>query len=409
LALGPVKPSSSSFFGLVLGLACISCAAGCAAEDGVPSELVSAPTANVALAFVRDGDSLYVARAAGLERIDARSGVVSQVAGPEWAECPRDPRFTWLATELDYGYPNLVIRGTTLFLLAEQCGLWSFDVVTRERRMLVDPSFETREKRTKEEGVFPDGATWNGKTGPDWVSAWGMAIAADEDGLLGCFQANVDEPDPTQVGGHRYRSRLELWSFSVDGTPREMLTSVSREREATDGQSYCKHIIADETSILFSTDRAILRLDRKTRAVTTLVSGLRYGAQGLAQDASSIFYIGLLENDVRSMPRDGGVPIVLRASSHDGREPTRMMVTLDGDHVFFHEGYSLLRMQKDGSGSVVLAEGNQADWIIPMTLGIADHHVYFERMTETLSEKRRDDGSTSFERTFQGALYRTAR
>jgi hypothetical protein len=274
--------------------------------------------------------------------------------------------------------------------------------------MLVDPSFETREKRAKAEGVVPDGATWNGKTGPDWASAWGMAIAADGDGLLGCFQANAYEPDPTHLGGRRFRSRLELWSFSVDGTPREMLTSVSSEREATDGENYCKHVIADEASILLSTDRAILRLDRKTRAVTTLVSGLRYGLAGLAQDASRIYYIGE-ENDVRSIPRDGGMPLVLRASSHDGREPARTMLTLDGDHVFFHEGYSLLRVQKHGSDVVVLAEGNEAEWVLPMTLGIAEHHVYFERITETHNATRSDSGSVSVERTRQGALYRTAR
>jgi hypothetical protein len=175
-----------------------------------------------------------------------------------------------------------------------------------------------------------------------------------------------------------------------------MLMNVSSGRESMDGANYCSHIIPDERSILFSTDHAILRLDRATRALTTLVSGLRYGARALAEDESRVFYIGE-ENEVRSIPRDGGVPVVLRASSHDPQEASRLLLTLDGDRVYFHEGYSLLRAQKDGTGLVVLAEGNADDWVAPMTLGIAEHHVYFERMTRT------------YENKYQGALYRAAR
>ena len=373
---------------------------GCAAdaERSPPSEQVSAPEWNVALAMVRDGDSIFVGRAERLDRIDAATGVVTVIAGPEWAECPGHPSITWLPTVMDYGYPNLVVRGTTLYLVQSDCGLWSFDTVTKQQHMLVDPTPETRAKRLDAEGVFPDGATWNGKTGPDWNGPFGLALAADGDGLIACFQANAHEPDPRAPDGSDFRQRIELWSLATDGTPREMLTFIDPEPSATNGEDYCKHVIPDATSILFSTDRSILRFDRETRAVTTLVSGYTYGTDGLAQDATDVFYIGP-RNDVLRIPRGGGEPLVLRASSNDPREPARMTVTLDGEHVYFDEGYSLMRVNKDGSGLITLSAGDDGSWVLPMTLGIGDDHVYFEGMT----------GSTSGDAKLLGALYRTAR
>ncbi len=378
---------------------------GCGGEDesGPRSELVSPPDANIAMALVREGDSLYVARPLSLERIDAVTGVVSELAGPEWAECPLNPSTTWLATADDYAYPNLVVRGTTLYLVDDRCGVWSFDVATKEKRMLVDPSLETKETRTKAEGVFPEGATWNGKTGPDWITPWGMALAADGDGLVACFQAKVFSTAPLRID-----ERVELWSLSREGTPREMLTSVGLDRSREDGRSYCTHVVPDATSILFSTDDSILRWDRATRAVTTLVSGYRYGPEGLAQDATHVFYVGV-ENDVRRLARDGGEPLVLRATSHSPSEPPRMRLTVDGEYVYFHEGYSLMRVKKDGSDLIELAAGKQGDWVLPMTLGIAEHHVYFQRMTMSSIVKPNDNGSSTLERTHLGSIYRTAR
>ncbi len=360
-------------------LATVAAAAGCGTDDGgYPSERVSAPESNAAMALVRDGDSIYVARPLRLDRIDARTGVVTEIAGADWAQCPRDSQITWVTTIDDFAYPNIVVRGSALYLIAQECGLWSFDVATKEKRMLVDPSSATKKERLDAEGIFPEGSTWNGKTGPEWSSPWGMALAADGDGLVGCFQAV--ERQPAGDGSSASEPRLELWSFSTEGTPREMLASVSSERATNDGKNYCKQVIVDETSILFSTDRSVLRWDRQTRATTTVVSGYQYGTDGLAQDASDVFYVGA-ENDIRRVSRAGGDPVVLRASSHSPSEPVRMHVTLDGDEVYFHEGYSLVRMKKDGSDVTVVAAGNTEDWVLPMTLGIADHHVYFERMT----------------------------
>jgi hypothetical protein len=123
-----------------------TCAVGCGGDEGgsPPSELVSPPEWNIAAALVHDGNSLYVARAVRLDRIDATSGIVSEVAGPEWAECPGHPAITWMPTVMDWGYPNLVVRGTTLYMVEGRCGLWSFDVVTKQKRMLVDPTSETK-------------------------------------------------------------------------------------------------------------------------------------------------------------------------------------------------------------------------------------------------------------------------
>ena len=54
-------------------------------------------------------------------------------------------------------------------------------------------------------------------------------------------------------------------------------------------------------------------------------------------------------------------------------------------------------MTKDGADGVELAAGNQDDWILPMTLGIAEHDVYFERITKAPDN------------TVLGSLYRTAK
>jgi hypothetical protein len=391
----------SSLIALFLGLVASVSAVGCAADDtgGTPSELVSAPEWNVAMALVRDGDSLYVARATRLDRIDARSGAVSEVAGPEWAECPRDPNITWLTTVDDYSYPNLLVRGSTVYLLQPSCGLWSFDIATKKKHMLVDPSIEARTKRFDAEGVYPTGATWNGKDGPDWRYVWGMALATDGDGLVGCFHTSSDEPDPNAVGGIRRVYPLELRSFATDGTPRERLTFLDQDRTPRDGENYCKHVIADATSILFSTDKSILRWDRQTRKLDTVVSGFRYGTEGLAQDATHVFYVSP-RNEVRKLSRATGEDVVLRETSSSPRERPRLMLTVDGDHLYFHEGYSLMRIEKDGTGVIELAAGTEDDWVLPMALGIGDEHVYFERMTEKVE---------TGERKRLGSLRRVAR
>jgi hypothetical protein len=403
-ALRRVKPPSFFFFGPFV-LATLAGASACATDDGgYPSERVSSPESDAALALVREGDSIYVARPARLDRIDAATGVITEIAGADWAKCPRDPQITWLTTSLDFAYPNIVVHGSALYLIAQECGLWSFDVATKEKHMLVDPTSATKKARFDAEGIFPEGATWNGKTGPDWSYAWGMALAADGDGLVGCFQAV--ERAPGGSGASESTTQLELWSFSTEGTPREMLTSVSREGAATGSDGYCKQVLVDDASILFSTDRSILRWDRQTRALTTVVSGFRYGPEGLAQDASDVFYIGA-ENDVRRVSRRGGDPVVLRASSHSPSEPTRLKVTLDGNHVYFHEGYSLVRMNKDGSDVTVVAEGGEDDWVLPMTLGIADRHIYFERMTR--GDGTPTPGAPSSEPSWMGSLFRAPR
>jgi hypothetical protein len=361
----------------------------------------------VALALVRDGDAIYVGRTARLDRIDARTGAVTTIAGPEWAECPRDPSLTWLTAIDDYSYPNLVVRGTTLTVVKPSCGVWSFDVATKQRRMLVDPSLATKEQRVKAEGVWPEGATWNGKTGPNWVDGWGMALASDGDGLVGCFTTSVHETLPASGGGGTIlRDRLELWSISAEGTPREQLAALGLDR-ASDGKQYCEHVLVDPTSIVFSTEKSILRWDRQTRALKTLVSELRFGPWGLAQDATHLFYINE-RNEVRRLSRATGETIVIRTATDDPRQPARTMLTLDGDRVYFHDGYSLMRMNKDGTDLIELAAGREGDWVLPMTLGIGDHHLYFERLTSTQIATPSAQG-TIYENTMVGSLFRTAR
>jgi hypothetical protein len=192
---------------------------GCAADDAGPrSEIVSALDANVAMAFVRDGDSIYVARAQSLDRIDAQSGVVTTVAGSEWAECPRDPSLTWPSVFDDWSSPNVLVRGTTLTMVLPKCGVWSYDVVTKQRHMLVDGSNEEKNRRMKAEGVYPTGATWNGKAGPDWRDWNGMALAPDGDGLVACFTIGTYEQTSF---GSSYRDALELWSRRRSGLIRQ--------------------------------------------------------------------------------------------------------------------------------------------------------------------------------------------
>jgi hypothetical protein len=359
------------------------------------------------LALVRDGGSIYVGRSARLDRIDAGTGVVATVAGPEWAECPRDPSLTWLTATHDFSYPNLVVRGTTLTMLQPSCGLWSFDIATKQRRMLVDPSLATKVQRAKVEGVWPEGATWNGTTGPNWSDVWGMALASDGDGLVGCFPTSVHETLPASEGGATVlRDRVELWSISAEGTPREQLAALGRDR-ASDGEQYCGHVLVDPTSIVFSTDKAILRWDRQTRALKTLVSDLRSGPLGLAQDATDLIYIND-RYEVRRLSRATGETVVIRTATTDPNQPLRRMLTLDGDRVYFHEGSSLMRMNKDGTDLIELAAGRDGDSVLPITLGIGDHHLYFERLTSTPTATPSEQGTT-YRNTTVGSLFRTAR
>jgi len=358
------------------------CASASEESTDRPSEIVvpPRPIASVPLAMLRDGDSIYLASAAQLDRIDARTGELTHVAGPEWAACPREPRIVWMSTAFDFTYPSLTIRGTTAYLVHPDCGLWSFDFTTKKAQMLVDPSSDAKVAVAKATGHYAVGAIWNGKMGSDWSSAWGMAIASDGDGLVGCFPAFATEPDADAPSAVGYRYRIELWSIATDGTPRELLAFIPRGREREDGEDYCKQVIPEEDSLLVSTDKALLRWDRRTRQLTTIVGGFRHGADGVATDATDIYFVK--DNALVKVPRMGGPTVTLRASSGTPDEPTRLLAALDGDFVYFNESYTLKRMRKDGRDLIDFATGNSDDWVMPMVVGIGAEHIYFERITK---------------------------
>lgn len=114
-------------------------------------------------------------------------------------------------------------------------------------------------------------------------------------------------------------------------------------------------------------------------------------------------------NDVTRISRADGTSVVLRPVAESMQDPPRNLLTLDGDHVFFHEGRSLLRMNKDGSNLLEIASGTEADWVVPMTLGIGDQHAYFERITKLYTQRTNADGNLGFDSTYLGSLQRAPR
>lgn len=350
----------------------VCCAWGCATEetDSHPSEVVSGPEEDMVLTTIRDGDSLYVAHALRIDRIDVHTGAITTVAGEGWNACPRKTGSSWLSVGLDDDYPRLVLRGTSLYLVGEDCGIWTFDMQTGKSRLLVDPSYEEKQERFDAEGRYPETPTWNGKDGPDWQPYSTTALASDGDGLVACFQVSAHYTEP------KTRAHVEMWSIALDGTPRERLAVI----ESPDDREECHRIIVDPTSTLLSTRYRILRWDRRTRAVTTLAEGFSYGTRGLAEDDTDVYYVGE-QNEIVRLPRSGGAPVLLRPPASSQQDFPRFMLTLDGEYVYFQEGYTLKRMRKSGEELFDFAPGNRDDWVLPMTPGITDAHVYFETIT----------------------------
>jgi hypothetical protein len=360
-----------------LGVFLVACSSG---DETRPSEAVSGPDPAPAFAMVQDGDAIYVARPTALERIDTRTGERTTVAGPEWAQCPRDHGIVWMSSPLDFTYPELVISGTTAFVAHERCGLWSFDFATKTSHMLVDPTTEAKAALMKSGAPYPQGSLWNGKDGPYWQDPWGISLARDGDGLLVCFNAFsredlADSPD----AGPSFRGRVELWSVALDGTPRELLTFIPRERMYELGESFCGAVVPDETSILFATDHAVVRFDRATRSLTPLATGMQYGPAGLATDGTDVYFEH--RNAIVSVPRAGGEMKTLLASTGAGTESVRVLAGIDGDYVYFNDGYALKRMRKDGSDLIEFAHGDPQVWIMPRMIGVTPDFVYFERIT----------------------------
>jgi hypothetical protein len=371
---------------------------GCGADAAVPhGEAVSPPDPIPALAMVRDGDAIYVARPTALERIDVHTGERTNVAGEEWAKCPRDGKILWMSTAIDFSYPLLAIQGTTAYLVHEDCGLWSFDFATKTSRMLVDPTPDAKEALMKSGASYPDGAIWNGKDGPSWSAPFGMAIARDGDGLLACFTSFVDEPYGDSPGDG-FRERIELWSVGLDGTPREQLAFISRDRALELGEEFCRVVVPDATSILVATDHALLRFDRATRALTPIATGIEYGTEGLATDDATVYFVK--NNAIVSAPRGGGDVTTLVPSSGDPRETVRMVAGVDGDYLYFNDSYTLKRMRKVGGDVTEFVHGDTSDWIMPRMLGFADDFVYFERMTNDPST------GSSLDPSYLGTLFR---
>lgn len=340
--------------------------AACARDGAQPSEVVAGPEWSPALAMIRDGGTLWIARPTHLDRVDLATGAIARAAGEEWARCPGHDAVRWMSMPLeDWSYPSLVLSGTKFYLAAEECGLWSFDVATGERRLLVDAASPTH---------LGD-PLWNGKRGPQWQTPWGMAMAKDGDGLVACIDVSVP-PEEAEKADHRYQ-RVELWSIGLDGDARERLAIVDAAR----GEEFCKHVVPAPGAIVFSTDHAILRFDRATRALTTLASGLEYGPEGLAVDDANVYYIGSMAEIVR-VPLDGAAPVTLRPPAKP-TDPARVGLVVDGDDLYFYEGLSLKRMNENGGDPSDFAPGDDADWTFPVTLGVSDRHVYFEKATST--------------------------
>jgi hypothetical protein len=326
--------------------------------------------------MVRDGDAIYVARPTALERIDAHTGERTNVAGPEWAQCPRDKSIVWMSSPFDWAFPALLVEGTTAYVAQTGCGLWSFDFATKTSHMLIDPSIAAKQALFDSGAPFPEGSIWNGKDGPQWNDPFGIAFTRDGDGLLACFSSFAHEPYPDSAGV----DRVELWSLALDGTPRERLAFIPLDRKLEIGENFCSAIVPDVTSITIATDHALVRVDRATRTLTPIATGMKYGTVGLATDDADIYFV--YRNAIVRVPRAGGDMTTLFSSSGDPHETVRVLSGLDGDYLYFNDGYTLKRMNKtDGSNVIEFAHGDKANWIMPRMVGISSDYVYYQRIT----------------------------
>lgn len=343
-------------------------ASGCTPEEGSthPQERIGEPTSDNVNAILSGGQFLYVLRDGSVDRIDERTGVAARVAGSGWRTCPMVGD-AWSGEPYQARESNVLLHGTQLFLVSP-CGVWSFDVDSGVRRMLVDASLATMAGRQRRSSNGLASPAWNGGDGPAWDSSHGMALANDRDGLVGCFltgsSATPDEPRD-----------LELWSFAIDGHPKTLLARID---QPLSNVSSCTSIVSDEAGIVFATQTQLFTLDRASGRVALLASDTRIGNGSVATNETDV-WLRRSNGAIVRLPRAGGSEIVIWPAPSHGSD--WQYLTLDGQDVYFRNGGALARIKTSGDELVVLADAEGDRYIETMPISITAGHVYFETVS----------------------------
>lgn len=343
----------SAFRRLVLSFSVVAPLAACDGDvvpvGGLDEQLTLPEQGNYLHALVRDGNFVYAASETRLDRIDDRTGEVTTVAGSEYAVCPKSGADTDNGLGFTFSRRPFVVRGTTAYL-ANSCGFWTYDFESHRAQLVVDggdPHFYWDHPER----------LWNGKPGPDLKD--GMSLAADVDGLIGCF--TVWGPSQTVL--------TEIWTLDRDGMPGERLASVPNKN-----YGYCRDVVVDSSSIVFATDDTIYRLDRAARAVTSIVND-EGKPEGLASDAFHVYWVDDNGGDVMRIANDGTDRSRVFTAQFTA---SLTFAALDGDWLWVRDGLTLKRVPKDGGLAFDFTPQSSRDGHpLDVPIVFTAEHVYF--------------------------------
>lgn len=128
------------------------------------------------------------------------------------------------------------------------------------------------------------------------------------------------------------------------------------------------HLVLDDASAYFEAAGLILRVEKKQDGAELQLATST--AEALAVDEESVYWATIHPSSVRSVPKSGGEPAVLRANLDHPRD-----VALDATHVYFTSAAlgRVGRVRKDGSKPEWLA----IDQEVPYDLALSDDRVFW--------------------------------
>jgi len=214
---------------------------------------------------------IYLRNEEGIRAVSG-TGEMRQVVDGSYRACPWTN--AWKPGREERADVTVGYAAGRAYVHQSLCGLWSV--------LLDDPSKATPILRVANADDSNPNGTWGDGT-PAQVSATArMAAVPDADGLLVCVRS-----------GRSGLDELQLWSASLDGTPREMLSRLEA--------GACNEILRDDEGAYLATSTGLFRWDRASRSATRIGPG---DATGLRATAAHLFFVDH-DGAITRMGRDG--------------------------------------------------------------------------------------------------------